>query len=109
MLELQTIAESLEKNTTLKSLNLESNYVSGQGIIAILEAINVSQTLTELRVANQVSKGFFFGDYDDFVFMIVYVHHCILVHTSLQTVDPKSDNIIKSQIKTCCLVLGFFD
>lgn len=75
MLELQTIAESLEKNTTLKSLNLESNYISGQGIIAILEAINVSQTLTELRVANQVSKGFCSVTSMTYfhVFIIVYV------------------------------------
>lgn len=51
---LQAIAESLETNKTLKSLNLESNYISGLGIIGILDAVNITQELTELKVANQV-------------------------------------------------------
>lgn len=55
---LQTIAESLETNKTLKALNLESNYISGLGIIAILDAVNITQVLTELKVCNQVGGHF---------------------------------------------------
>lgn len=33
---------------------MESNYISGNGIVSLLEAINVHQTVTELRVTNQV-------------------------------------------------------
>ena len=50
----QEIAEGLRENKTLQSLNVESNYISGNGIVALVEAINVNQTVTELRVANQV-------------------------------------------------------
>lgn len=49
----KVIAESLVENTTLKSLNLESNYISGAGIVCLLEAINKNQTLKEFRVMNQ--------------------------------------------------------
>ena len=59
MLSLQKIAESLKVNKTLTTLNLESNYVSGDGIILILEAINVNQTLQELHLANQVGLKLF--------------------------------------------------
>eukprot|EP00918_Siedleckia_nematoides_P070145 GHVU01152881.1.p1 GENE.GHVU01152881.1~~GHVU01152881.1.p1 ORF type:complete len:421 (+),score=105.00 GHVU01152881.1:129-1391(+) len=48
-----SIADGLHNNKTLKVLNLESNYVKGQGIIAILEAISDNQVLEELRLTNQ--------------------------------------------------------
>ena len=51
---LQAIAEALLENKTLTSLNLETNYISGAGVIALMEAINVNQTVTALHVANQV-------------------------------------------------------
>jgi len=47
------IASALVENKTLKLLNLESNYISGQGIINILAAINGHHVVTEFRVANQ--------------------------------------------------------
>jgi tropomodulin len=47
------IAESLKSNKTLKLLNLESNFISGQGIVNILAAINVNQVMTEFRISNQ--------------------------------------------------------
>ena len=52
---LQSIGEALKTNKTLKCLNLESNYISGEGIKAVLEGAKEPQTLQELRVANQVS------------------------------------------------------
>lgn len=47
------IAGALSDNKTLKYLNLESNYISGQGIINILSGINVNQVVTEFKVTNQ--------------------------------------------------------
>lgn len=44
---------SLKVNKTLTSLNLESNYISGDAICDMLDSIHVHQTLLELRVANQ--------------------------------------------------------
>ena len=37
-------------------LNLESNYISGPGFVAILEAVNKQQALQILKVANQVGQ-----------------------------------------------------
>ena len=50
---LQGFITGLQENTTLKSLNVESNCLTGDMIVRLLEAINTNQTLTELKVANQ--------------------------------------------------------
>jgi len=47
------LASSLANNKTLKLLNVESNYLTAQGIISLLEAINLNQVMTEFRVSNQ--------------------------------------------------------
>ncbi len=52
---LQAVGAALAENKTLKMLNLESNYISGEGIISVLEGINTNKVVTEFRVANQVS------------------------------------------------------
>lgn len=49
----RALAESLQDNKTLKVLNLESNYISGPGFVAVLEAVNKQQVLEVLKVANQ--------------------------------------------------------
>ena len=54
---LQAIAEGLKDNKTLKILNLESNYISGDGILKIFESININLTMEEFRVANQVGDA----------------------------------------------------
>ena len=48
------MAASLHENKTLKSLNIESNYISGQAIVNIMSAINAHHVMTEFRVSNQV-------------------------------------------------------
>ena len=43
----------LTRNSTIQSLNLESNTISSGGMTALAEALRVNTTLTELKLANQ--------------------------------------------------------
>lgn len=47
------IAKMLPQNRFITNLNIESNFVSGQGVLALLGALQHNQTLTELRFHNQ--------------------------------------------------------
>jgi len=49
----KAMAKSLEDNKTLKSLNMESNFISGESIVELVKAANKQQVLLEIRVANQ--------------------------------------------------------
>lgn len=46
----------LKVNTTLKSLNVESNFITGTGILALIEALQHNTTLQELKIDNQVCR-----------------------------------------------------
>lgn len=43
----------LRENRSLQSLNIESNFISSTGLMAVLKAVRENATLTELRVDNQ--------------------------------------------------------
>uniref|UniRef100_A0A8C5NDP1 Leiomodin-3 n=1 Tax=Gouania willdenowi TaxID=441366 RepID=A0A8C5NDP1_GOUWI len=47
------IAKMLRENSSIISLNIESNYVSGKGVMAMVQALPGNNTLTELRFHNQ--------------------------------------------------------
>lgn len=47
------IAKMLSKNSSIQNLNIESNFVSGQGILSILGALQQNGSLIELRFHNQ--------------------------------------------------------
>ncbi|XP_043932607.1 leiomodin-1 [Protopterus annectens] len=47
------IASMLRRNKTITSLNLDSNHLTGKGIIALIRALQYNSTLTELRFHNQ--------------------------------------------------------
>lgn len=47
----------LKVNNTLKSLNVESNFISGSGILAVVEALQGNTSLIELRIDNQVKHA----------------------------------------------------
>lgn len=49
----KALAASISENSTLKSLNVESNFLTGDAIVEILTAINKKQSVIELRAANQ--------------------------------------------------------
>ncbi|KAM9321673.1 leiomodin-1 [Gastrophryne carolinensis] len=47
------IAVLLKSNKTITSINLDSNHITGKGILAIFRALQHNDTLTELRFHNQ--------------------------------------------------------
>ncbi|XP_016387179.1 tropomodulin-1 [Sinocyclocheilus rhinocerous] len=49
----QALADMLKVNTTLKSLNVESNFITGAGILALVESLKSNTTLLELKIDNQ--------------------------------------------------------
>uniref|UniRef100_A0A5F8GST4 Tropomodulin 2 n=1 Tax=Monodelphis domestica TaxID=13616 RepID=A0A5F8GST4_MONDO len=46
-------ADMLKVNKTLKSLNLESNFITGAGIQALIDALKENETLAEIKIDNQ--------------------------------------------------------
>ncbi|XP_069796329.1 LOW QUALITY PROTEIN: tropomodulin-4-like [Narcine bancroftii] len=47
------LAGMLEVNTSLRSLNIESNFITGAGMVAIAKAMRQNRTVTELKIDNQ--------------------------------------------------------
>ncbi|XP_039614045.1 tropomodulin-1 isoform X2 [Polypterus senegalus] len=47
------LADMLKVNKTLKSLNVESNFITGAGILAMVEALQFNTSLLELKIDNQ--------------------------------------------------------
>ncbi|XP_068172377.1 leiomodin-1 [Antennarius striatus] len=47
------IAGTLRKNNTITSINLDSNHLTGKGILSLIQALIHNSTLTELRFQNQ--------------------------------------------------------
>lgn len=45
----------LKANKVLKTLNVESNFISGAGILRLVEALPHNTSLVELKIDNQVS------------------------------------------------------
>lgn len=54
---LQAFADMLKMNKTLTSLNIESNFITGAGILALVDALKGNETLAEIKIDNQVRKG----------------------------------------------------
>lgn len=52
----QACAEMLQENTSLQSLNIESNFITADGMMAIIKAMANNATLVELKIDNQVRK-----------------------------------------------------
>lgn len=47
------LANMLRENRSITTLNIESNFVTGKGIVAIIRCLQFNETLTELRFHNQ--------------------------------------------------------
>ena len=67
----QELAQALGKNATIESLNIESNYLTGEGIKCIVQVLKNNTTIKELRIANQVQYVFYWS----------LVHDNHLIHT----------------------------
>ncbi|NWV04299.1 TMOD4 protein, partial [Ptilonorhynchus violaceus] len=52
----RAVAEMLEENQTLQSLNLESNFITSAGMLRVLAAMRSNRGLRELRVDNQSQR-----------------------------------------------------
>ncbi|XP_023607410.1 tropomodulin-3 isoform X3 [Myotis lucifugus] len=50
---IKAFADMLKVNKNLKSLNMESNFITGAGILALIDALRDNETLTELKIDNQ--------------------------------------------------------
>ncbi|TSS48092.1 Leiomodin-3 [Bagarius yarrelli] len=48
-----SLANMLRENRSISTLNIESNFITGKGIIAIMRCLQFNETLTELRFHNQ--------------------------------------------------------
>lgn len=46
-------SDMLRENKTLRSLNLESNFITGAGVQALVDALRDNETLTEIKIDNQ--------------------------------------------------------
>uniref|UniRef100_A0A8D2JGW1 Leiomodin-3 n=1 Tax=Sciurus vulgaris TaxID=55149 RepID=A0A8D2JGW1_SCIVU len=47
------LANMLRENRSVRTLNIESNFITGKGIVAIMRCLQFNETLTELRFHNQ--------------------------------------------------------
>lgn len=47
------LANMLRENRSVTTLNVESNFITGKGIVAIMRCLQFNETLTELRFHNQ--------------------------------------------------------
>jgi hypothetical protein len=50
----QDLAKALGENSTLESVNVESNYLTGEGIKCVMQVLRNNAIIKELRIANQV-------------------------------------------------------
>ncbi|XP_072223837.1 leiomodin-3 [Leuresthes tenuis] len=48
-----SLANMLRENRSITTLNIESNFITGKGIVAIIRCLQFNETLTELRFHNQ--------------------------------------------------------
>ncbi|KAF7667428.1 hypothetical protein LDENG_00060280 [Lucifuga dentata] len=47
------LANMIRENRSITTLNIESNFITGKGIVAIIRCLQFNETLTELRFHNQ--------------------------------------------------------
>lgn len=48
-----SLANMVRENRSIKTLNIESNFITGKGIVAIIRCLQFNETLAELRFHNQ--------------------------------------------------------
>ncbi|XP_038660520.1 tropomodulin-1 isoform X4 [Scyliorhinus canicula] len=53
---IKAFAEMLKVNKTVKCLNVESNFITGNGILALVKALQYNNSLVELKIDNQCQQ-----------------------------------------------------
>lgn len=71
----------LRANRTLQSLNLESNFITGAGMKALVEALRDNDTLTEIKIDNQVTEAT--DEIDESIFTVEVESSALLLHFHL--------------------------
>lgn len=49
------LADAIEKNTTLKVLNVETNFISPPVVVRLVKALLTTMSIEEFRASNQVN------------------------------------------------------
>lgn len=52
------LADALEKNNTLRVVNVETNFISPTGIVRLIKSLLKTKSVEEFRASNQVSWFF---------------------------------------------------
>jgi hypothetical protein len=50
------LAQALEKNNTLRVVNVETNLITPSGIVRLIKSLLKTKSVEEFRASNQVSK-----------------------------------------------------
>lgn len=66
----------------MQSLNLETNFITGLGVQALVDALRDNDTLTEIKIDNQVTFMEMFG------FSVVCISRSQVVLKSLNVLRP---------------------
>lgn len=66
----------LASNKHLYSLNIESNFITNEGMMAIVKALGSNSTLAELKIDNQVS-------YLSNAIIVIFYQMCVYTYKSL--------------------------
>lgn len=53
------LADALEKNNTLRVVNVETNFISPSGVVRLVKSLLKTKSIEEFRAANQVSDNRF--------------------------------------------------
>lgn len=54
----QNLADALEKNNTLRVVNVETNFISPTGIVRLIKSLLKTKSVEEFRASNQVNYFF---------------------------------------------------
>ena len=55
----ENLAQALEKNNTIRVVNVETNLISPTGIVRLIKSLLKTKSVEEFRASNQVGGSFF--------------------------------------------------
>lgn len=102
----------LKVNTSLKSLNVESNFITGAGILSLIESLQFNTTLRELKIDNQVrththTHSIHCISVQPGACVTVCVCHCVRVCAQSQPLGNKVEMEIANMLEKNSTLLKF--